>query len=142
MCNRLEASRTRRTPGLGLRSAALVVALCAGAASCGDRAPAPAAERGWQELSHEERDARMFDALDAEPRRIRVGSSVLRFVDVGPRRPAMDAGPGGATDAAPAWLFVHGFGGSMGDFAPLVIALSESRRVLALDLPGFGDSAT
>jgi pimeloyl-ACP methyl ester carboxylesterase len=54
----------------------------------------------------------------------------------------MDAGPESAPEAAPPWLFVHGFGGSMGDFAPLVIRLSESRRVLALDLPGFGDSTT
>jgi len=119
----------------------LTAALCAVVASCGDRAPRPAAERGWPELSHEERDARMFDVLGAEPRRVRIGSSVVRFVDVGPRRPKEDAGPGGAADEG-VWLFVHGFGGSMGDFAPLIIRLSESRRVLAVDLPGFGASAT
>jgi len=84
----------------------------------------------------------MFSAVGAEPRQIRVGSSVLRFVDVGPRRPGGDGGPEDGRETAPALLFVHGFGGSMGDFAPLVIRLSETRRVLALDLPGFGDSAT
>jgi len=119
----------------------LAVALGAVVASCGDRAPKPASERAWPELSHEERDARMFDAVGVEPRRVRIGSSLVRFIDVGPRRSEADAGPDGASDGG-VWLFVHGFGGSMGDFAPLVIRVSESRRVLAIDLPGFGDSAT
>lgn len=118
------------------------VALCAVALACGDRVPLPAAERSWPDLTAKERDARMCDALGAEPRRIRVGDAVLRFIDVGPRRVGADAGAGGGAESAPPWLFVHGFGGSIGDFAPLVIRLSETRRVLAVDLPGFGDSVT
>jgi pyruvate dehydrogenase E2 component (dihydrolipoamide acetyltransferase) len=83
----------------------------------------------------------MLAAVGVEPRRLRIGRSLVRFVDVGPRRHGDDAGPDGAPGEG-AWLFVHGFGGSMGDFAPQVIRLSESRRVLAIDLPGFGASAT
>jgi pimeloyl-ACP methyl ester carboxylesterase len=38
------------------------------------------------------------------------------------------------------WLFVHGIGGRMEDFGPLLPSAARSARVLALDLPGFGES--
>jgi pyruvate dehydrogenase E2 component (dihydrolipoamide acetyltransferase) len=123
----------------GAARTVVAIATAAVAIACGEPAPAPAAARPWNELRAEERDARLFAELDTAPRRILVGRSLLRFVDVGPRRTPDTAG---ARSAAPPWLFVHGFGGSVGDFAPLVIRLSESRRVLALDLPGFGESVT
>jgi pimeloyl-ACP methyl ester carboxylesterase len=40
----------------------------------------------------------------------------------------------------PAILAVHGLGGTKGSFLPTVAALSQGFRVIALDLPGFGDS--
>jgi len=40
----------------------------------------------------------------------------------------------------PPVLAVHGLGATKGSFLPLVATLSERFRVIALDLPGFGDS--
>ncbi|MFZ0976990.1 MAG: alpha/beta fold hydrolase, partial [Solirubrobacteraceae bacterium] len=40
----------------------------------------------------------------------------------------------------PVVLAVHGLGGTKGSFLPTVAALSDRFRVIALDLPGFGDS--
>lgn len=37
-------------------------------------------------------------------------------------------------------LCIHGLGASKASFLPTVAALSESHRVIAIDLPGFGDS--
>src|SRR5208282_3547049 len=37
-------------------------------------------------------------------------------------------------------LALHGLGGTKGSFLPTVAALAPRFRVIALDLPGFGDS--
>jgi len=46
----------------------------------------------------------------------------------------MEAGTG------PPVLAVHGLGGTKGSFLPTVAALADRFRVIAVDLPGFGDS--
>jgi pimeloyl-ACP methyl ester carboxylesterase len=46
-----------------------------------------------------------------------------------------DAGSG-----APPLLFVHGWGGNHGHFAPQVAHFARSHRVVAIDLRGFGES--
>ena len=38
-------------------------------------------------------------------------------------------------------IAVHGLGGTKASFLPTIAALARSRRVIAMDLPGFGDSA-
>jgi pimeloyl-ACP methyl ester carboxylesterase len=38
-------------------------------------------------------------------------------------------------------LCLHGLGGTKASFLPTVAALADSHRVIAMDLPGFGDSA-
>jgi pimeloyl-ACP methyl ester carboxylesterase len=53
--------------------------------------------------------------------------------------------PHGAISAAeagtgPALLAVHGLGGSKASFLPTIGALADRFRVIAVDLPGFGDS--
>jgi hypothetical protein len=53
--------------------------------------------------------------------------------------------PHGAISAAeagsgPALLAVHGLGGSKASFLPTIGALADVCRVIAVDLPGFGDS--
>ena len=61
----------------------------------------------------------------------------LRFRIVGTRRArisTIEAGSG------PAVVAVHGLGGTKGSFLPTVVALSDRFRVIAADLPGFGDS--
>ena len=46
----------------------------------------------------------------------------------------MEAGQG------PPVLAVHGLGGTKGSFLPTLAALADRFRVIAMDLPGFGDS--
>ncbi len=61
----------------------------------------------------------------------------LHFRTVATRRArlsTMEAGNG------PAVVVVHGLGATKGSFLPTVVALSGSFRVIAVDLPGFGES--
>ena len=61
----------------------------------------------------------------------------LRFHTVATRRArlsVMEAGLG------PPLLALHGLGGTKGSFLPTVAALAPQFRVIAVDLPGFGDS--
>jgi len=61
----------------------------------------------------------------------------LRFRTVATRRArlsTLEAGSG------PPVVAVHGLGGTKGSFLPTVVALASGFRVIALDLPGFGDS--
>jgi pimeloyl-ACP methyl ester carboxylesterase len=37
-------------------------------------------------------------------------------------------------------LMLHGWGGRIGSFAPVIAGLSQYRRVIALDFPGFGET--
>jgi pimeloyl-ACP methyl ester carboxylesterase/putative sterol carrier protein len=46
----------------------------------------------------------------------------------------LEAGTGDAV------ICIHGLGGTKGSFLPTVAALADEYRVIALDLPGFGDS--
>lgn len=78
------------------------------------------------------RVARFFAETGIVPRRIRMGDTVVRFVDIPATAP---------TDERP-WLLVHGYGGTLCDFGRLARHVSGRRRVLALDLPGFGESAS
>jgi len=59
---------------------------------------------------------------------IELRGSRIRYVDGGPRD-------------APALVFLHGLGRDHDQFVPLASSLIGSRRVLSLDLPGFGASA-
>jgi pimeloyl-ACP methyl ester carboxylesterase len=66
------------------------------------------------------------------------GPGRLRFasVDAGRvRLSTIEAGTG------PAVIAVHGLGATKGSFLPTVAALSGEFRMIAIDLPGFGDSA-
>jgi pimeloyl-ACP methyl ester carboxylesterase len=65
------------------------------------------------------------------------GPARLRFRTVVTRRArlsTLEAGIG------PPVLAIHGLGGTKGSFLPTVAALSDRFRVVAVDLPGFGDS--
>ena len=65
------------------------------------------------------------------------GPGRLRFRTVptaGARVSIMEAGTG------PAILALHGLGATKVSFLPTVVALSARARVIAVDLPGFGDS--
>ena len=65
-----------------------------------------------------------------DPGRLRFRSVVTRRA----RLSTIEAGTG------PAVLAIHGLGGTKGSFLPTLAALSDRFRVVAVDLPGFGDS--
>ncbi len=65
------------------------------------------------------------------------GPGRLRFATVSTRRvrlSTIEAGTG------PAVIAVHGLGATKGSFLPTVAALADQFRMIAVDLPGFGDS--
>jgi pimeloyl-ACP methyl ester carboxylesterase len=65
------------------------------------------------------------------------GPARIRFRSIVARRLRLSILEGG--DGPPV-LAVHGLGATKGSFLPTVAALSNRFRVIALDLPGFGDS--
>jgi abhydrolase domain-containing protein 6 len=116
--------------GIGYIGAILGIA-CAlvalASAACG--ASPPADPEDWLQRTTVERSAAMWDRLGTSPRRLHVSGAVVRFVEAGP-------GDGNA----PVLFFVHGHGGSMGDFGPVAAALVPDHEIVAIDLPGFGGS--
>jgi pyruvate dehydrogenase E2 component (dihydrolipoamide acetyltransferase) len=108
-----------------------LVALALGCAGRKAVAP-PTAVDAWLDLPPAARCAQFFSESGVSPRRMHMGDTVVRFVDVPAEHP---------TGERP-WLLVHGYGGTLCDFARLVKHLHGQRRVLALDLPGFGESAS
>ncbi len=65
-----------------------------------------------------------------DPARMRFRSVATRTMRIS----TVEAGDG------PPALAIHGLGATKGSFLPTVAALSDRFRVIALDLPGFGDS--
>ncbi len=65
------------------------------------------------------------------------GAEVTRFDVAGHRWAAVEAGQGADK---PLLVLVHGFTGSKENWLPLMRELSKSYRVIAPDLPGWGDS--
>ncbi|MGZ4271818.1 MAG: alpha/beta fold hydrolase, partial [Solirubrobacteraceae bacterium] len=61
----------------------------------------------------------------------------LRFSTIATRRARISTVEAGS---GPPVLAVHGLGGTKGSFLPSVAALAGEFRVVAMDLPGFGDS--
>jgi pimeloyl-ACP methyl ester carboxylesterase len=74
-------------------------------------------------------DWRQVDWL-AHLRRIEVDGTSVNFLDIGPTS-------GGVATGEPV-VFVHGLGGQWQNFLENIPRVALSRRVLALDLPGFG----
>jgi pimeloyl-ACP methyl ester carboxylesterase len=108
-----------------------LVVLAAGCAGRKTAAP-PTPIDAWLDLPAAARCAQFFAEPGVSPRRMHMGDTVVRFVDL----PAT-----GPTDQHP-WLLVHGYGGTLCDFARLVKRVAGQRRILAFDLPGFGESAS
>ncbi len=66
-----------------------------------------------------------------EPGRLRFDSVTTKIGEIS----YIEAGNG------PPVLALHGLGGTKASFLPTIAALADSHRVVALDLPGFGESA-
>lgn len=69
--------------------------------------------------------------------RSRNSSGRLRFRTVRTRRAGLSIVECGS---GPAIVTIHGLGGTKASFLPTVVALGQRFRVIAVDLPGFGDS--
>ena len=65
------------------------------------------------------------------------GPARLRFQRIETASGELSILTAGAGDAA---VLIHGLGATKGSFLPTVAALADSFRLIALDLPGFGDS--
>lgn len=65
------------------------------------------------------------------------GAERLRFQHVGTASGALSILSAGAGEPI---ILIHGLGATKGSFLPTVAALADSFRMIALDLPGFGDS--
>ena len=65
------------------------------------------------------------------------GPGRLRFRMISTRRGALSSIEAGS---GPPLVAIHGLGATKGSFLPTVAALSDRYRVIAVDLPGFGDS--
>jgi pimeloyl-ACP methyl ester carboxylesterase len=65
------------------------------------------------------------------------GPGRLRFRMIATRRGALSSIEAGS---GPPLVAIHGLGATKGSFLPTVAALSDRYRVIAVDLPGFGDS--
>ena len=64
----------------------------------------------------------------------------LRFEDIGGRRVSvLDIDETGGAESVPV-VFIHGLSGCWQNFLENIPHVAQSRRVVALDLPGFGDS--
>jgi pimeloyl-ACP methyl ester carboxylesterase len=91
-----------------------------------------AAYENWLDVPESQRCARMFADLGQTPRRLHLPSAVVRFLDLPPAEP----------DNGPPWLLIHGYNGNLCSYGPMVADLVKRHRVLAYDLPGFGESTS
>ena len=88
----------------------------------------------WPALSTEGRIARLTRELGSDFRHLRLPGARVRFIEV--------PGPPDGADGSRPILFVHGIGGGLGDFGPVMLKARGTARLVALDLPGFGGSVS
>ena len=84
----------------------------------------------WDKRPGAERCRLIADHLAQEPRRLHLRSATVRFVDLAPAKPDGDV----------PWLLIHGYAGNLCDYGAMLARVAEHHRVLAFDLPGFGES--
>ena len=100
-------------------------------AGCVGRPRAQVSQR-WADLAAPARAAQLTQRAGTDLRYLAVPGARLRFIEL----------------SAPAHvstrptLFVHGLGGGLGDFAPVMLLALGSARLVAVDLPGSGGSTS
>jgi pimeloyl-ACP methyl ester carboxylesterase len=127
------ATTGHRAIASGALAAALALIAIATPCGCGGRKEAKPVT--WIGQSSAARSSRLLAALRERARLLHLTHALVRFVDL----PA-DTARTRAGSPDEAVVFVHGFAGSMGDFAPLILSLRGAERLVAFDLPGFGES--
>jgi pyruvate dehydrogenase E2 component (dihydrolipoamide acetyltransferase) len=121
--------------GAAARALAVGVALIAALAPGGCGSGRAEKRQTWIERSSESRSAGLLEELDDRARFLHLAHALVRFAEVPHGR-----GPAHEDPAGEAIVFVHGFGGTMGDFAPVILSMRGGERLVAFDLPGFGGS--
>lgn len=94
-------------------------------------APWHAARAGDDYGVRDEPDWRTID-WSRHLHRTQIGGCSVNYVDIGPREAESAAGP--------PVVFVHGISGNWQNWLENMPRFAQHRRVVALDLPGFGDS--
>jgi pimeloyl-ACP methyl ester carboxylesterase len=112
--------------------AVLVAGWATDAAAAGVAGAAPEPAKSWLDVPVAERCDRLFAELGEPPRRLHLPNATVRFLDLGPT----------TGENAPTFLLVHGYGGNLCSFGPMITELIQRYRVLAFDLPGFGESGS
>jgi len=96
-------------------------------------APIAGATGGTDDYGPQGRSAWMDVDWREHQRWVDVEGSPVNVIDIGPRDPS-------AAEAGIAVVFVHGLSGSWQNWLENVPACAADRRVIAMDLPGFGAS--
>jgi pimeloyl-ACP methyl ester carboxylesterase len=104
----------------------ILLAGCAGA-----KTPPP---KTWSRMTAEERQSRLSNTPNFDTRILRYNKGQIEFIE---RRPDVER-PQDST-LRPI-VFVHGLGGTMGDFGPLILEADSNRTTVAVNLPGTGRS--
>lgn len=110
---------------LGMAALPLVFAL-----GCAHSIASPVTERTWSQLNAEERGQRLQNEVGEKVRKIRVGRAEIAFLEFGKHKDVVRA----------PLLMIHGIGANMGDMAPLILKAMKEEHVIAIDLPGYGQS--
>lgn len=105
-------------------------------AGCANRTIKPS--ETWIGLNSEQRQKRLQLAPAYDSRILRYNHGQFEFVE---RSPRIRKTAAGAAPEVPI-VYVHGLGGNMGDFGPLLLAEDTERTVVAVNLPGTGRSTS
>lgn len=121
-------------PPLPALAAALLLAL-AGCAR-GPK-PAPPPPKTWLDMPSEERQRRLVKHPFLDTRVVQCGAGDMEFLEAGPVR---DSSARLDTSVIPA-VYIHGLGGTVGDFAPFILERDDDEIIVAVNLPGTGRSS-
>lgn len=100
------------------------------------RTKAPAPET-WSRMKSGERQERLSGTRAFDTRILRYNKGQIEFIE---RRPAPDIDSPRDSTLCPV-VYVHGLGGSMGDFGPLILEADSAQTAVAVNLPGTGRSS-
>ncbi len=87
----------------------------------------------WHAMSNARRQERMTRLPGYDTRILQYNQGQLEFIE-----PPSRLAPGDSV--TPSVVYIHGLGGNVGDFAPQIVDTNQGRTVVAVNLPGTGQS--
>lgn len=117
------------------RAIAMALATCLGAWQLLGCASAKKANvsKEWPAMSAAQRQERLTRLPGFDTRLLQYNQGQLEFIEPPSRFAAKDSN-------APNVVYIHGLGGNVGDFAPQILDTNQGRAVVAVNLPGTGQS--